>query len=65
MDMILMVNSWKDGRVKVDGVSYQVTVEIIAHFTKISDEQLKFYKDKKVSTNVVKDFTKNMEEKKD
>ncbi len=54
-----LVNLWKDGRVKVDDVSYQITMEIIAHVTKIPDEGLKFYRDKKVFANVVKDFTKN------
>ena len=61
----LMVNSWKDGRVKIDGVSYQVTMEVISHVTKIPDEGLKFYRDKKVSANAVKDFTKNTKEKKE
>ena len=60
-----MVNLWKDGRVKVDGVLCQVTVEIISHITKILDEGLKFYRDKKVSMNVVKDFAKNTKEKKE
>ena len=49
----------------MDRVSYQVTVEVIVHFTEIPDEGLKFYRDKKVSMNVVKDFTKNMKEKKE
>jgi hypothetical protein len=60
-----MVNSWKDGRVKIDGVSHQVNVELIAHVTKIPDEGLKFYKDKKVSANVVNNFAKNTDEKKE
>ena len=54
-----MVNSWKDGRIKVDGVLFQVTMDIIAHVTKILTEGLKFYRDKKVSANAVKDFAKN------
>ena len=45
----LMVNSWKDGRVKIYGVSYHVNVEVISQVTKIPDEDLKFYRDKKVS----------------
>ena len=61
----LMVNLWKDGRAKVDGVPYQVTMEIIVDVTEITDEGLKFYINKKVSTNAVKDFTKNTEKKKE
>ena len=60
-----MVNSWKDERVKVDGVSFQVTVDTIAHVTEILAEGLKFYRDKKVSANVVKNFAKNTEERKE
>ena len=58
-----MVNSWKDGRVKVDGVSFQVTEDVISHVTKILVEGLKFYRDKKVSANAVKDFAKNTKER--
>ena len=54
-----------DGRVQVDRVLYQVIVEIIFHVIEIPDEGLKFYRDKKVFANVVKDFAKNMEEKKE
>lgn len=59
----LMVNMWKDGRVKVDGVSFHVTMEVITHVTKIPCKGLKFYRDEKMSINVVKDFAKNIEEK--
>lgn len=60
----LMVNTWKDGRVNIDRVSYPVDVGVIAHVTEIPDEGLKFYRDK-VSVNAVKDFTKNIDEKKE
>lgn len=58
-----MVNSWKDGRVKIYGVSYVVNVEVIAHVTEILDEGLKFFRDKTFSADAVKDFAKNMDEK--
>ena len=58
-----MGNSWKDGMVKIDGVSYHVDVGVIAHVKEIPAEGLEFYRDKKVFANVVKDFAKNMEEK--
>ena len=58
-----MVDSWKDGRVKIDGVSHHVNVEVIAHVTEILDEGLKSYRDKKNFSKVVKDFAKNTDEK--
>lgn len=58
-----MVNSWKDGRVKVNGVSFQITEEIIALVSKILVEGFKFYRDKKLLVNVVKDFAKKIEER--
>ena len=61
----LMINTQKDGRVKIDGVSFHVDVGVIAHVTKILDEGLNFYRDKKVFANAVNDFAKNMEEKKE
>lgn len=39
-------------------------MDIISHITQILDEGLKFYRHKKMSVNVVKDFGKNTEEKK-
>ena len=60
----LMVNLWNDGMVKVDEVLYQVTMDIITHVTNFLNEGLNFYRDKKVSANVVKDFAKNTEERK-
>lgn len=61
----LMVNSWKDGRIKLDGVSFHIDVGVIAHVTEIPNEGLNFFRDKKVSMNVVKDFAKNTKEKKE
>ena len=60
----IMVNSRTDGHVKIDGVSHQVSVGTIALVTKIPNEGIKFYRDKKMSANAIKDFTKNTDEKK-
>ena len=40
-------------------------MDIIAYVTEIMDDGLKFYRDKKVSMNVLKDFVKKMEERKE
>ena len=60
-----MVNSWKDGKVKVNGVTFMITEEVVATISKISMEGFKFFRDKKLSTNVVKDFVKSLEEMND
>lgn len=54
-----MVNSWNNGRVKVNKVSFQITEEVVAEVTGIPMEGFKFHRDKKLSSNVVKDFMKN------
>lgn len=60
-----MVNSWKDERVKVNRVPFQITEEVISLVTEILAEGFKFYRDKKLLANVVKDFTKKSEERND
>ena len=60
-----MVNLWKDGKVKVNGVSFLVTEEVVAIVSKILTKGFKFFKDKKLLTSVVKDFVKSLEEKND
>ena len=57
-----MVNLWKDGKVKVNGVSFWITKEVFTMVTKILMESFKFFRDKKLSTNVVKDFMKSTKE---
>ena len=57
-----MVNSWNNGRVKVNGVSFQITEEVVAEVTGIPMEGFKFYRDKKLSSNAIKDFVKNSKE---
>ena len=54
-----MVNTWKDGWVKIDGVSHQVSVEMIALVMEIPQKGTNFYMDKKMSENAVKDFMKD------
>ncbi len=54
-----MVNSWNNGKVKVNGVSFQITKEVVAEVTGIPMEGSKFYRDKKLSSNAVKEFVKN------
>ena len=60
-----MVNSWKDDKIKIDGVSYHVDLGVTAHVTEIPAKGLEFYRDKKISTNAIKDSAKNIEEKKE
>ena len=59
-----LVNSWKEGKVKVNGVSFQVTEEVVVAVSEISMEGFKFFRDKKFSMNVMKDFVKSSKEKK-
>ena len=60
----LMVNSSKHGHVKIDGVSHQFNVDIISLIVEIPNEGINFYRDKRMSTNAVKDFAKDVVEKK-
>lgn len=57
-----MVNSWNNGKVKVNGVSFQITEEVVAEVTGIPMEGFKFYRDKKLSSNAIKDLMKNSAE---
>lgn len=61
----LMVNSWKEGRVKIDGVHYQVDIRIIAHVSEIPDVGLQFFQDKKVSVSAVKEFAQHTDANKE
>lgn len=51
-----MVKSWKDGKVKVDGVSFQVNEGVITEVIESPNQGIKLYRDKKISLNEVKDF---------
>lgn len=57
-----MANSWKDGKVKVNVVSFLITEEVFSTIIEIPMEGFKFYTDKKLSTNAVKDFVKSTKE---
>lgn len=57
-----MVNLWKDGKVKVNGVTFLVTKEVVATISKIIAKGFKNFRDKKLLTNVVKDFVKSSKE---
>ena len=57
-----MVGSWKDGRVKVNEVYFQIMEEVIVTISEILIEGFKFFKDKKLSTNVVRDFVEDEKE---
>ena len=57
-----MVGSWKDGRVKVNGVYFWITEEVITTISEILIEGFKFFKDKKLSAKVVKDFVESEKE---
>ena len=57
-----MVNSWNKGKVKVNGVYFQITEEVVAEVTGMPMEGHKFFRDKKLSSNAIKDFVKNTKE---
>ena len=53
-----MVNFWKDNKVKVNGISFLIIEEVVAMVIEIPMEGFKFFRDKKLSVNVVKDFVR-------
>ena len=57
-----MVESWKDGRVKVNGVYFRIMEEVIAIVTEIPTEGFKFFRDKKLSANAVREFVESEKE---
>lgn len=60
-----MVHFWKDGKVKVNDFTFLVNEEVVSTISKILAKGLKIFRDKKISTNVVKDFVKSSEEMND
>ena len=60
----IMVDSWKNGRVKIDRVTHQVNVELIAQVTKIPLEGINFFRDKKMLGNIAKYFVRDEDERK-
>lgn len=59
----VMVDTWNDGRVSIDGVTHHITEGLIADRTGFPQEGMNFYKEKKMSANVVNDFIKDEKEK--
>jgi len=57
-----IVKSWKDGSFRVNGVSFLITEEVISTIIEILIEGFKFFRDKKLSANVVRDFVKDAKE---
>lgn len=57
-----MVNSRNNGKVKVNEVSFQITKEVVPEVIGIPMKGFKFYRDKKLSSNTIKDFVKNTKE---
>ncbi len=55
----IIVDSYKNGRVKIDGVTHHVNVDLIVWVAEIPLEGSNFFRDKKMSTNVVKVFVKD------
>lgn len=53
------IKTWKDGRVKVNGVSFQVTEEVVVMVNDIPMEGIKFFHDKKLSMSTMNDFIKS------
>ena len=59
----IMVETWHNGKVKIDGVSHQITEGLIAEVTGFPLEGMSFFRDRKMSANAANDFVKNDKEK--
>ena len=57
----IMVKSWNEGIVKIDGVEFTMTEDVISVVTRIPIMGKKFYKDQKISGQAVVEFTKDQE----
>ena len=60
-----MVKMWKEGKVKVNGVYFQITEDVIVVMFEILVEGFKFFRDMKVLMNEVNNFMKSSKEKND
>lgn len=47
----LMVKTWREGKMKIDGVDFQVNEGDIAEMINSPNQGIKFYRDKKISLN--------------
>lgn len=61
----LMVKSWKDGKVKIDGIDFQENERVITEVIDSPNQGIKFYRNKEIALNVVKYFSKDTKEMKD
>ena len=61
----LMVKSWIYRKVKIDGIDFQVNEGVIAEVIDSPNQGIIFYRDKKISLNVVKEFAKDAKEMKE
>ena len=61
----LMVKTWRDGKLKIDGVDFQVNEGVVTKVINSPNQGIKFYRDKKISLNAVKDFANDAKEMKE
>lgn len=59
----IMVETWSNERVKIDGVTHQIFEGLIMEVTDIPQEGINFYRDKKILANAISVFVKNEMEK--
>ncbi len=53
------METWNNGKVKMDGITHQITKGLIAEVTKIPQAGINFFKDKKMLANAVSKFVKD------
>lgn len=58
-----MVRTWKDGRITIVGIEFMVNEDVIVEVIGIPIVGIKFYRDKKISAAVVKEFAKDDKER--
>lgn len=58
----VMVDTWSNGKFKIDGVTHQIIEGLIAEVIEIPLVSTNFSKDKKMSANVVSNFVKDEKE---
>ena len=60
-----MVRSWKYGKVKIDVIEFQVNEGVIVEVIDSPIQGIKFFRYKKFSLNIIKDFAKDAKEMKE
>ena len=58
----LIIKSWKDGKVKIDVIEFQVNEGVIAKVIDSPNQGIKFFGDKKIFLNIVKNIFKDSKE---